>query len=84
MLFLHDYFFATVEDGFKLEWADIIRDLDRLQEVEIEQDKKRFLLRTQVQGSCGKVFQAVGVALPPTLCQVETKTHDTEATAEHC
>jgi transposase len=78
---LHDRVEAK---GFKLEWADIIRDLDRLQEVEIEQDKKRFVLRTQVQGSCGKVFQAVGVALPPTLCQVETKTHDTEATAEHC
>ena len=57
--------------GLKLEWADIIRDLDRLQEVEIEQDRKRFVLRTQTQGTCGKVFQAVGVALPPTLRQVE-------------
>lgn len=78
---LHDRVEAK---GFQLEWADIIRDLDRLQEVEIEQDKKRFVLRTQVQGSCGKVFQAAGVALPPTLRQVETKMHDNEGTAAHC
>jgi len=78
---LHDRVQAK---GFQLEWGDIIRDLDRLQEVEIEQDKKRFVLRTQVQGSCGKVFQAVGVALPPTLRQVETKMHTNEGTAEHC
>jgi transposase len=57
--------------GYHLEWGDVIRDLDRLEEVEIEQDGKRFVLRTQVKGSCGKVFQAAGVALPPTLRQVE-------------
>ena len=68
---LHDRLEAK---GLKLEWADIIRDLDRLQEVEIEQDRKRFVLRTQTQGTCGKVFQAVGVALPPTLRQLETQT----------
>jgi transposase len=68
---LHDRLEAK---GLKLEWADIIRDLNRLQEVEIEQDRKRFVLRTQTQGTCGKVFQAVGVALPPTLRQLETQT----------
>ena len=68
---LHDRLEAK---GLKLEWADIIRDLNRLQEVEIEQDQKRFVLRTQTQGTCGKVFQAVGVALPPTLRQLETQT----------
>jgi transposase len=68
---LHD---RLESKGLKLEWADIIRDLDRLQEVEIEQDRKRFVLRTQTQGTCGKVFQAVGVALPPTLRQLETQT----------
>ncbi len=53
--------------GHDLEWADVIADLDRLQMVEVEQDGKRFLLRSEVQGTCGKVFQAVGVALPPTV-----------------
>jgi hypothetical protein len=52
------------------EWAEVIGDLDRLQLVEVEQDKKRFLLRSEAQGTCGKVFQAVGVALPPTVQQV--------------
>jgi transposase len=57
--------------GVNLEWADVIRDLDRLEEMEIEQDGKRFLLRTQTQGVCGKIFQAVGAALPPTLRQID-------------
>ena len=42
--------------------------------VEVEQDGKRFLLRTEAQGTCGKVFQAVGVALPPTVQQVSPTT----------
>src|SRR3954468_15398541 len=58
------------ERGHELEWADVINDLDRLQMVEVEQDGKRFLLRSEVQGTCGKVFQTVGVALPPTVQQV--------------
>jgi Transposase DDE domain len=53
--------------GHEFEWADVIGDLDRLQLVEVEQDGKRFLLRSEVQGTCGKVFQTVGVALPPTV-----------------
>jgi transposase len=58
------------ERGHDLEWADVIQDLDRLQRVEVEQDGKRFLLRSEVQGTCGKVFQTVGVALPPTVQHV--------------
>ena len=57
--------------GYKLEWADILRDLENLQYAEVEQDGKRFLLRSEVQGTCGKVFQAVGVGLPPTVQQIE-------------
>jgi transposase len=58
------------ERGHEFEWADVICDLDRLQVVEVEQDGKRFLLRSEAQGTCGKVFQTVGVALPPTVQQV--------------
>ena len=58
------------EQGDELEWADVICDLDRLQRIEVEQEGKRFLLRSEVQGTCGKVFRAVGVALPPTVQQV--------------
>jgi transposase len=53
------------ERGHELEWADVIGDLDRLQIVEVEQDGKKFLLRTEAQGTCGKVFQAVGWRCPP-------------------
>jgi hypothetical protein len=65
--------------GHELEWADVIQDLDRLQRIEVEQDGKRFLLRSEVQGSCGKVFQAVGVALPPTVQQVSPTTPGEDA-----
>ena len=67
------------ERGHELEWADVIGDLDRLQMVEVEQDGKRFLLRSEVQGSCGKVFQAVGVAVPPTVQQVSPTTPGRDA-----
>jgi hypothetical protein len=62
------------ERGEGFEWADVISDLDRLQVVEVEQDGKRFQLRTEAQGTCGKVFQAMGVALPPTVQQVTPPT----------
>jgi len=55
--------------GEDLEWADVVRDLDRLEEIEVEQDGTRLVLRTEVKGTCGKVFQAVGVALPRTVRQ---------------
>jgi hypothetical protein len=67
------------ERGHELEWADVIGDLDRLQRVEVEQDSKRFWLRTEAQGTCGKVFQAVGVALPPTVQQVSQTTPGEDA-----
>lgn len=53
--------------GETLEWADVLRSLDGLEEIEVTQNSKRFLLRTAASGPCGKVFQAVGVALPPTV-----------------
>ena len=56
--------------GHDLEWADVIQDLDQLQTTEVQQDGKRFLLRNEVQGICGSVLQAAGVALPPTVQQV--------------
>ena len=51
----------------KPEWGALIRELDRLQEIETEQDGKRFLLRTPVTGDVGRVFTAVGIALPPNI-----------------
>jgi hypothetical protein len=69
--------------GHKLEWADVIADLERLQMVEVDQDGKRFLLRSEVQGTCGKVFQTVGVALPPTVQQVTPTTPGEDVAHSH-
>jgi hypothetical protein len=53
--------------GHCFEWADIKQDLKALQEVEIQDNGKSLALRTQCLGTCGKLFQAVGVAIPPTI-----------------
>jgi Transposase DDE domain len=52
---------------WKLEWADLIRDLDNLVEMEVAINGKGYVFRGQTVGVTGKVFQACGVALPPTL-----------------
>lgn len=54
------------KDG-RLEWADVIRDLDNLVEMEIAIDGKGYVFRGPAKGSVGKVFQFCGVALPPML-----------------
>src|SRR5262245_45211602 len=56
--------------GSAPEWADVVQDLERLQYVEVEQESKRFRLRTQLQGTCSQVFRAVGVAIPATVQQL--------------
>ena len=48
-----------------VEWDDLIRDLDRLQQATIEKDGRRVTTRTPVSGQVGRVFQAAGIALPP-------------------
>ena len=63
---------GRLEDkSHSLEWKDIIRDLDNMDEVELEEDGKRFVIRTGSSGCCGKVFQAAGVTIPPTIRQVQ-------------
>jgi len=58
------------EAGHCFEWADIKQDLKSLQEVVIEDNDKSLALRTECVGTCGKVFQAVGVAIPPTIREI--------------
>jgi transposase len=53
--------------GQSFVWSDIKQDLKSLQEVTLEENDLRLAIRTQCQGNCGKVFQAVGVAVPPTI-----------------
>jgi hypothetical protein len=57
--------------GHTFEWADVVQDLERLQVVDVEQEGNRFRLRTEAQGTCSKVFQAAGIAFPPTVEQLD-------------
>jgi hypothetical protein len=41
-----------------------------VQYVEVEHTGKRFLLRSELAGTAGRVFQAAGVAAPPTVQQL--------------
>jgi len=58
------------ETGLSFEWADIKQDLKSLQQIFIEDGGKSLALRTECVDTCGKVFQAVGVAIPPTIREI--------------
>ena len=49
----------------RFEWDQMVRDLEALYEVEVEQDGKLWYLRSPLQGVAGQVFKACGVAVPP-------------------
>ena len=51
-------------------WPNILADLDSLTETEVEQDGKRFLLRSAARPAASLALRAAGVALPPTVRQI--------------
>ena len=53
--------------GYQFEWADILQDLERLQQIDLTVNAKGYRLRTDTEGCVAKVFQACGVALPRQL-----------------
>lgn len=55
------------ERGESWEWAEILRGLDNLQEVEATFQGRRFYLRSQLVGHAHKALLASGVAVPPSL-----------------
>lgn len=59
--------------GFgEAEWADVIRNLDDLHQTEVRsEDGKRFRIRSELKGWCGKTFQAAAVAIPATITMVK-------------
>ena len=59
-----------VANDHHFEWADIRQDLKALKQVEIEENGTRFAVRSECKGVCGKIFQSVRVALPPTIRQL--------------
>ena len=52
------------------EWAQVIRGLEGLQEVELTYPGRRFLLRSQLNEEASAALRAVGTAAPPTLREV--------------
>jgi hypothetical protein len=58
------------EKGHELEWAKIKQDLTALQFVTIKEDGKQFMIRSRCEDDCAKIFQAVGVAIPPTIKEI--------------
>ena len=70
-LMLKKELYRRLEDsGHSFEWAAIKQDLKALTETVIEEDGKRLAVRSQCKGTCGKVFQSVGVAIPPTIREI--------------
>jgi hypothetical protein len=58
---------ALAEKKLEAEWAEIIRGLDNLQQVEVRLQDHRFLLRSELKGHASQALRAVQVALPPVV-----------------
>ena len=52
--------------GFRPEWGDVLRDLDRLQEVDLGKDGRRMILRTPVTGAAARCSRPP-MSLPPNV-----------------
>jgi len=65
---LEDRIAALARSG---SWPEIIADLDSLTETEIEQDGKRFVVRSAPRPAASLALRATAVALPPTVRQAD-------------
>lgn len=65
----HQLFRRLRAAGVEAEWKDVLQDLDELCEGVIEQDGKRFVVRSAAKGITSRVFHSMGMALPPALRQ---------------
>jgi len=57
--------------GNHFEWSEIKQDIKSLQEIVAEDNGKTLTVRSECKGVCGKVFQSVGVAIPPMIREVQ-------------
>jgi hypothetical protein len=67
LLLKHDLESRMRQAGMQWEWAEVIRGLDNLHQVEANFQGRSFLLRSQLQAHASAAIRASGVALPPTL-----------------
>jgi hypothetical protein len=56
--------------GHDFEWADVKQDLSALQEITLSDNDRKLAVRSACKGTCGKVFQAIGVAVPLVIRKV--------------
>ena len=57
--------------GRTASWTEVLSDLQSLTETEIEQDGKRFLVRSSPRPAASLALRAVGIALPPTVRAIQ-------------
>ncbi len=67
LLLKHDLESRMREAGLQWEWAEVIRGLDNLHQVEANFQGRSFLFRSQLHPHASAAIRAAGVALPPTL-----------------
>jgi hypothetical protein len=53
--------------GFTPEWAEVLRDLDRLQQGEVAQAGKTWRVRTEVGTTAAALLRVCGIAVPPRI-----------------
>jgi hypothetical protein len=57
-------FERCAEAGITAEWANLLRDLDRLQEATVESGGKTWTVRTEATGAIPALMKVVGIPLP--------------------
>jgi hypothetical protein len=67
LLLKHDLESRMRQAGMQWEWAEVIRGLDNLHQVQANFQGRSFLFRSQLQAHASAAIRASGVALPPTL-----------------
>jgi hypothetical protein len=63
--------------GVTAEWADIVRDLDRVEQYTVEQGTKRYALRPEAPGCAGSLFAAVATAVAEQHTVAQRASHAT-------
>ena len=70
LILLKELYKKLEKAGYYFEWNKVKQDIKSLEEVVIQEDGKKFAIRTECLGNTGKIFNSVGVAIPPTVRQL--------------
>ena len=71
LLLKHELESRLKRTDLQWEWKEVIRGLDALQQVEANFQGRRFLFRGQLTAHASQAVRATGVALPPTLRELQ-------------